>query len=153
MYLSLNIYGEHMIRREVLEHWSGGIDNLWCVDGITLFVSNEEEIVGLVNLVKIASGKLGLRINASKTKVVVVNRVKWLPVFTADLSMKQMGDRWQKYGAEYFRLYKLWSDYMKSHVTIRSPERHERDLYNHLFSLTLKADDENRIDAFEKCLR
>ena len=43
---------------------------------------DEEEMAELVNLVKIANEILALRINALKTKVMVVYRAKCLPVST-----------------------------------------------------------------------
>ena len=61
-----NIYGEHIIR-EALEHWTGGIfvgrrriSNLRCADDTTLKALYEEEMAKLVNVVKIASKKLGV---------------------------------------------------------------------------------------------
>ena len=59
------------------------IFNLGYANDTTLIVSDEEEIEELVNLVKIASEKLWLRINASNTKVMVEDQVKCLPVSTA----------------------------------------------------------------------
>ena len=44
---------------------------------------DEEEMAELVNLVKMVSEKLGLRINASKMKAMLVDRAKYLPVSTA----------------------------------------------------------------------
>ena len=44
---------------------------------------NEEKMVELVNLIKMTSKKLGLRVNASKTKVIVVDPAKYLLVSTA----------------------------------------------------------------------
>ena len=71
----------------------------------------------LVYLVKIVSEKVGLSINASKSKVMMVDWAKCLPVFTAlsnyekvnafvylgfinEKSMKQMEDRQLKYCVE-----------------------------------------------------
>ena len=75
-----NIYGEHIIR-EALEHWTGGISiggrripDLQYA-GTTLIASDEEEMAELVNLVKIASEKLELHINASKIKVMILGQV------------------------------------------------------------------------------
>ena len=48
-----------------------------------MIASDEEEMVELVNLVKIASKKLVLCINTSKTKVMMVNQAKCLPLYTA----------------------------------------------------------------------
>ena len=44
---------------------------------------NEEEMAELVNLVKIANEKLALCINASKTKVLVIDQSEYLPVSIA----------------------------------------------------------------------
>ena len=75
----LNIYGEHIIR-VVLEHWTGGISiggrrisNLRYANDNTLIAQDEEEMVKLVNLVRIVSEKLGLCMNASKMKVMLVD--------------------------------------------------------------------------------
>ena len=114
-----NIYGEHIIC-EPLEYWTGGISirgrrisNLRYADDTTLIALDEEEMVELVKLVKIASKKLELCINASKTKVMVVDRIKCLPVSTvlseyemvnsfiylgSIIELKQMEARRQKYG-------------------------------------------------------
>ena len=59
------------------------ISNLRCANDTTLIASDEEEMAELVNLVKIASEELGLRINASKIKVMVVHWAKCLLVSTA----------------------------------------------------------------------
>ena len=84
-----NIYDEYTIR-ETLEYWTGGIfiggrriSNLRYADDTTLIASDEEEMAELVNLVKIASEKLGLGINASKTKIMVVDQAKCLSASTA----------------------------------------------------------------------
>ena len=75
-----NIYDEHIIR-ETVEQWIGGIfigvtKSLICsmLMIAPLIASNEEEMAELVNLVEIAGKKLGLCINASKTKVMLVDR-------------------------------------------------------------------------------
>ena len=84
-----NIYGAHTIR-EALEHWTGGIStwgrrisNLQYANDTNLIASDEEEMAELVNLVKMAGKKLGLRIDTSKTKVMVVDQAKCLPLSTA----------------------------------------------------------------------
>ena len=65
-----NIYGEHIILKTP-EHWAAGISiggrkisNPWYAEDTTLIVPNEKEMTELVNLVKIASEKLALHINA-----------------------------------------------------------------------------------------
>ena len=69
-----NIYGEHIIC-EALEHWTGGISiggrrisNLRYSDYTSLIASDEEEMAQLVNLLKMASEKLGFRIMHQKRK-------------------------------------------------------------------------------------
>ena len=59
------------------------ISNLQYADDTTSIASSEEEMAQLVNLVKIASKKLRLRINALKTKVMAVDWAKCLPVSIA----------------------------------------------------------------------
>ena len=83
-----NIYVEHIIR-ETLVHGTGGISigerrssNLRYEDDTTLIASDEEEMAELVNLVKI-SKRFGLRTNALKMKVMVMERAKGLLVSTA----------------------------------------------------------------------
>ena len=80
-----NINGEHIIC-QTLEYWTCGISiggrrisNLQYANDTTLIASDEEEMKELVNLVKIASEKLGLCINASKMKVMMVDWAKCLP--------------------------------------------------------------------------
>ena len=77
----LNLYGEHIIR-EALEYGTSDIfikgrwiSNLQCADDITLIASDEEKMMELINLVKMASEKLALckSINVLKTKVMVVD--------------------------------------------------------------------------------
>ena len=75
---------------KALEHWTGGISieegkisNPRRANDTTLIASDEEEMTKLVNLMKIASEKLGPRNDASKTKVMVVDQAKCLPVSTA----------------------------------------------------------------------
>ena len=74
-----NIYGERIIF-EALEQWTGGISiggrrisNLQCADDTTLIALDEQEMVEHINLVMIASKKLRLCINASKTKAMGVD--------------------------------------------------------------------------------
>ena len=84
-----NIYGD-CILREMLENWNGGISiserkisNLRYADDTTLIAADEGEIGELIDRVKAVSERLGLGINAAKTKVMVVDRVESLLNFTA----------------------------------------------------------------------
>lgn len=75
--------------REPLDNWNDGIltgrrkiSNLSYVDDTTLIASDEEEITKLSSRVKTVSKKLGLRFNATKTKVMVIDRAECLLVST-----------------------------------------------------------------------
>ena len=85
-----NIYGERIIRKALEHRWTsdisiGGrrISNLRYADDTTLIASDKEEMAEHVNLVKIASEKLWLCINALKTKVTVEDQAKRLLVSIA----------------------------------------------------------------------
>lgn len=75
-----NIYGEH-IMRQTLEDWEGGIkiggvkiSNLRYADDTTLFASSENEMAELLRRLETASLEMGLAINKSKTKLMIVDR-------------------------------------------------------------------------------
>lgn len=75
-----NIYGECIIRKAT-EGWNGGIsiggkkiNNLRYADDTTLFADTEEELIILLQRVEQASLEAGLRINKSKTKIMIVDR-------------------------------------------------------------------------------
>ena len=59
------------------------IYNLQYANDITLIALDEEETADLAKLLRIANEKVGLHINASKTKVMMVGWAKCLPVSTA----------------------------------------------------------------------
>ena len=152
----LDIYGDHTIRK-ALEHWADIISieekrtsDLRYADDTILITSDEEKMAVLMNLVKIASEKLGPRINASKTKVIVMDQAKCLPCsfylserirkglhfpYIYAPSSKQIEARRQKYNAKSLYANQLWPDRVMLHVITRSPQKQGRDLYNHLFSL------------------
>ena len=74
-----NVYGEY-IMRQTLEDWStkvsagsSRISNLRYTDDNNLVAVDEEEYAALINQVKAVSKDLGLRINASKTNVMVID--------------------------------------------------------------------------------
>lgn len=64
-----------------MEHWQGGttinghkITNLRFADDTVLLAGNEEELLQLLKLVEDESEKLGLEINPSKTKIMIIDR-------------------------------------------------------------------------------
>ncbi|XP_028034121.1 uncharacterized protein LOC114245976 [Bombyx mandarina] len=75
-----NIYGEY-IMRQTLENWEGGvriggvqITNLRYADDTTLLASSEAEMKELLVRLEAISLNMGLAINKSKTKLLVVDR-------------------------------------------------------------------------------
>lgn len=75
-----NIYGEYIMRK-TLEDWEGGvkingvkISNLRYADDTTLFASSEAEMAELLNRLETTSLEMGLDINKSKTKLMVIDR-------------------------------------------------------------------------------
>ena len=75
-----NIYGEYIMRK-ALENWHGGIavggrmiNNLRFADDTTLVTSSVPELVELLERVETESVQLGLHINRSKTKVMLIDR-------------------------------------------------------------------------------
>jgi hypothetical protein len=67
--------------RKALQNWEGGtainghkINNLKYADDTILLARNAEEIKTLVNLVQEESWNLGLELNTSKTKIMVINK-------------------------------------------------------------------------------
>ncbi|XP_063634653.1 uncharacterized protein LOC134805268 [Cydia splendana] len=75
-----NIYGEYIVRKS-LEGWHKGfavggkrINNLRYADDTVLLASSISDMQELVNRLEVESGKLGLAINRSKTKLMIVDR-------------------------------------------------------------------------------
>ena len=73
-----NLYAEYIMRR-VLENWNGGLSiggyklsNLRYADDTTLVATSALELKELLLLVKAKSEALGLRLNVSKTKIMIV---------------------------------------------------------------------------------
>ena len=73
-----NLYAEYIMRR-VLENWNGGLSiggyklsNLRYADDTTLVVTSALELEELLLIVKAKSEALGLRLNVSKTKIMIV---------------------------------------------------------------------------------
>ncbi|XP_037875941.1 uncharacterized protein LOC101744016 isoform X1 [Bombyx mori] len=79
-----NVYGEYVMRK-ALEEWEGGISvggikisNLRYADDTTLFASSEKELADLFRRVEYESSLVGLSVNKSKTKVMIVDRTSQL---------------------------------------------------------------------------
>ncbi|XP_012544182.2 transposon TX1 uncharacterized 149 kDa protein [Bombyx mori] len=79
-----NIYGEYIMRR-TCEGWDGGVtiggvklSNLRYADDTTLLAANESEMTALMSKLEKISLELGLAINRSKTKVMVIDRMNKL---------------------------------------------------------------------------
>ena len=75
--LLFNIYAEN-IMREALEDWDGGISiggrmitNLRYADDTTLIAETKNDLIEIMERVKLASEKAGLYINVGKTKVMM----------------------------------------------------------------------------------
>lgn len=78
--LLYNIYSE-FIMRLVLDNWNGGIriggkkiSNLRFADDTVLIAENEEELLELLNKLENMSADYGLRVNYSKTKIMIIDR-------------------------------------------------------------------------------
>ncbi|KAA5586618.1 hypothetical protein F3H15_37365, partial [Pseudomonas aeruginosa] len=79
-----NAYGEYIIRRACVG-WEGGvtiggtkITNLRYADDTTLLAASEIEMVNLLARIENISLLLGLKVNHSKTKVMIVDRTNSL---------------------------------------------------------------------------
>ena len=75
--LLFNIYAEN-IMREALEDWDGGISiggrritNLRYADDTTLIAETKNDLIAIMERVKLASEKAGLYLNVGKTKVMM----------------------------------------------------------------------------------
>ena len=71
-----NLYAEYIIRNTRLEEAQAGIkiarrniNNLRYADDTTLMAEGEEELKSLLIKVKVESGKVGLKLNIQKTKI------------------------------------------------------------------------------------
>ena len=73
-----NFYAEYIMRNAELEETQAGIKNagrninhLRYADDTTLMAESEEELQSLLMKVKEESGKVGLKLNIQKTKIIV----------------------------------------------------------------------------------
>ena len=71
-----NFYAEYLMRNAGLDEEQAGmkiarrnINNLRCADDTTLMAESEEELKSLLMKVKEESGKVGLKLNIQKTKI------------------------------------------------------------------------------------
>lgn len=172
-----NIYGEYIMRK-ALEDWKGGISvgglkisNLRYADDTTLFASSEKELAELFHKVEHESELVGLTVNKTKTKVMLVDRTGQLSrtgelsdlelvndfVYLGSLITNQGGSereirrRTQMAKAAMSKLTRIWQNRKVSNVT---KMRLVRTLIFSIFlygseSWTIRAIDRKKIDAFE----
>ena len=172
-----NIYGEYIMRK-ALDEWSGGISiagkkitNLRFADDTTLIAASEEEMLKLLNRVERESNKCGLRINADKTKIMIVDRSNALQLTDA-LQRFQVVDQFMYLGSyisntgssesdirrrigmaksAMSRLTKIWKDRsITKHTKIKLVQTLIFSIFRYgAETWTIKAADRKRIDAFE----
>ena len=77
-----NFYAEYIMRNTELEEAQAGIkiagrniNNLRYADDTTLMAESEEELKGLLMIVKVESEKVGLKLNIQKTKIMASGRI------------------------------------------------------------------------------
>ena len=95
-----NLYAEYIMRNAGLEETQAGnriagrnINNLGYADDTTLMAESEEELKSLLMKVKVASEKVGLKLNIQK-------RRSWHPV--PSLHGKQMRKQWKRCQTVFF---------------------------------------------------
>ena len=88
-----NIYAEYIMRNAGLEEAQAGIkiarrntNNLRYADNTTLMAEGEEELKSLLMKVKEESGKVGLKLNIQKTKIMA----------SGPITSWQMGNQWKQ---------------------------------------------------------
>lgn len=172
-----NVYGEHIMRRS-LDNFEGGvsiggkkISNLRYADDTTLITATEEELERVMEKVINESRALGLEINLSKTKLMVIDRgssaqlENRLPniqrveefVYLGSLitasggSTNEIKRRIAIARNAMSNLEKIWKD---RQITTNTKKRLVRSLIHPIFlygaeSWTLCTADRNRADAFE----
>jgi hypothetical protein len=172
-----NIYGEYIMRR-ALDGWDGGvkvggriISNLRYADDTTIIAKSEQEMVLILQRIEHESRQLGLEMNKSKTKIMVVDRHNQLEISNTLNGMEVVhkfvylgsllldsGDCVEEIKRRIAmaknamtRLDKIWKDRGISRAT---KVRLVRALVFPIFSYggetwTIKARERQRIDAFE----
>lgn len=171
-----NAYGEY-IMRQTCDNWDGGVriggmkvTNLRYADDTTLLAASEIEMSQFLNKMEQISNSLGLSINKSKTKIMVVDRGKMLN-FTGMLNLQIVDDfvylgssicnngscekdvrrRIGMAKSAMSQLQKIWKN---RGIKLKTKIRLVRTLIFSIFlygaeTWTLKAADRGRIDAFE----
>ncbi|XP_037876471.1 uncharacterized protein LOC119630619 [Bombyx mori] len=163
--------------RRTCENWEGGITvgdvkitNMRYADDTTLLAANESEMVALLDRMERISKKMGLSINKSKTKVMVVDRSgKLEPTSALDLEIvdnfnylgsnisnngsceKEVRRRIGMTKSAMTQLGKIWRD---RSISVKTKTKLVRTLVFSIFSYgaetwSLKSADRRRIDAFE----
>nr|ADI61821.1 endonuclease-reverse transcriptase [Bombyx mori] len=171
-----NIYGEYIMRK-TLENWDGGITiggvkvtNLRYADDTTLLATTEAEMTELLNRMEHIGLEMGLALNRSKTKIMVVDRTKKLELSgTLNLELVDnfiyLGSNINNTGSSELevrrrigmakgamtQLGKIWKDH---NITQKTKTKLVLTLVFSIFiygaeTWTLKAADRKRVDAFE----
>ncbi|XP_063537549.1 uncharacterized protein LOC134746908 [Cydia strobilella] len=173
-----NIYGEYIIRK-VLENWDKGfpiggkrISNLRYADDTVLLATSVEDMQELFQRLETESDRMGLTVNRSKTKLMVVDRAKKLPRIVNIVPGVDIVDHYVYLGALIYddgdcvpeikrriglakeamtRLNVIWK---KRGITSATKTRLVRALVFPIFlygveTWTIRARERQRIDAFE----
>ncbi|XP_077255535.1 uncharacterized protein LOC143893712 [Temnothorax americanus] len=171
-----NVYGEYIMRR-TCEKWEGGvtiggvkITNLRYADDTTLLAATEAEMVALLSRMEEVSNEMGLTINRSKTKIMVVDRFNKLEltgVHSLEVveSFNYLGSTISNNGSceaeirkrigmaknAMSQLHGIWA---AKNISVKTKARLVRTLVFSIFAYgaetwTLRANDRKRIDAFE----
>lgn len=171
-----NIYGEYIVRK-TCDGWDGGItvggckiSNLRYADDTTLLAASEIEMSKFLDRMERISKDLGLAINRSKTKVMIVDRTGRLELSgTLNLEVTDnfvyLGSNISNNGScepeirrrigmakgAMSQLDKIWKD---KNISMNTKSNLVRTLVFSIFiygaeTWTIKKADRNRIDAFE----
>ena len=89
-----NFYGKYIMRNAGLEEAQAGIkiagrniNNLRYADDTILLAESEEELNSLLKKVKEESEKIGLKLNIQKTKIMALQKMRWLDGITDSMDV------------------------------------------------------------------
>lgn len=173
-----NIYGEYVIRKTI-ENWEKGfpvggkrLSNLRYADDTVLLATSMEDMTELFQRLETESGNIGLAVNRSKTKVMIVDRAGTLANVTCNIPGINIVDQYIYLGSQICndgscvpeikrrigmakdamtRLNNIWK---KRGIGIKTKIRLTRALVFPIFlygveTWTILARERQRIDAFE----